>query len=249
MNVIQEIDRINAREFAAGIFGGVTNGSWHDKYKGSAWVYVGGLSYELSEGDIICVMSQWGEVEDINVVRDKATGKSQGFAFVKYEDQRSTVLAVDNFNGTKLLGRTLRCDHVDQYKLPKEVREKAEQLLDENPDADVRVGPGHAYQSKELANEYSVEQGLNLWSTVSSSNKRSQDFDNSDFSDEDDSVLSYNDGQDKLLSRDDRSGKKKEKKDKKEKHKKEKKAKKHKSDRDDDRHSRKEKKTVGKEIN
>ena len=65
----------------------------------------GGFSFELSEGDIICVMSQWGEVEDINLVRDKETNKSRGFAFIKYEDQRSTILAVDNFNGIKLLGR------------------------------------------------------------------------------------------------------------------------------------------------
>lgn len=65
---------------------------------------IGGFSFELSEGDIICVMSQWGEVEDINLVRDKETNKSRGFAFIKYEDQRSTILAVDNFNGIKLLG-------------------------------------------------------------------------------------------------------------------------------------------------
>ena len=36
---------------------------------------------------------------DINLVRDKTTGKSKGFAFLAYEDQRSTILAVDNFNG------------------------------------------------------------------------------------------------------------------------------------------------------
>ena len=37
---------------------------------------------------------RYGEVVDVNLVRDKATGKSKGFAFVAYEDQRSTVLAV-----------------------------------------------------------------------------------------------------------------------------------------------------------
>lgn len=40
--------------------------------------------------------------------RDKETGKPKGFAFVMYEDQRSTVLAVDNLTGGKVLGRTIR---------------------------------------------------------------------------------------------------------------------------------------------
>jgi len=39
---------------------------------------------------------------NINLVRDKDTGKSKGFAFICYEDQRSTILAVDNLNGAKV---------------------------------------------------------------------------------------------------------------------------------------------------
>ena len=61
MNVTKEIERITAKELEMGIYGGL-NGSWHEKYKNSAWVFVGGLSFDLTEGDIICVMSQWGEV-------------------------------------------------------------------------------------------------------------------------------------------------------------------------------------------
>lgn len=44
-------------------------------------------------------------------MRDKETGKSRGFGYLKYEDQRSTILAVDNLNGATVLGRTLRVDH------------------------------------------------------------------------------------------------------------------------------------------
>merc|ERR1711874_631677 len=49
------------------------------------------------------------------------TGKSRGFGFLCYEDQRSTILAVDNLNGFKILGRTIRVDHVQTYKLPKDL--------------------------------------------------------------------------------------------------------------------------------
>jgi RNA-binding motif X-linked protein 2 len=175
MNVVKEIERITALELQHGIIGGST-GSWHHKYKNSAWVYVGGLPYELTEGDIICVMSQLGEVEDINLVRDKATNKSMGFAFIKYEDQRSTILAVDNFNGMSLLGRTVRVDHVDKYKLPKEVLKKEEEELERNPNAEVSIGPGHAYQTKDLVNDYNITSGIDLWSTGAS--KRMDERDN-----------------------------------------------------------------------
>ncbi|PWA54273.1 hypothetical protein CTI12_AA437290 [Artemisia annua] len=42
---------------------------------------------------------RYGEIVNVNLVRDKGTGKSIGFASVAYEDQRSTILAVDNLNG------------------------------------------------------------------------------------------------------------------------------------------------------
>lgn len=48
------------------------------------------------------VACRYGEIVNINLVRDKKTGKSKGFCFLAYEDQRSTVLAVDNLNGFKV---------------------------------------------------------------------------------------------------------------------------------------------------
>lgn len=48
------------------------------------------------------MVSQFGEVAGINLVRDKDTGKSKGYAFLKYVDQRSTILAVDNLNGAQV---------------------------------------------------------------------------------------------------------------------------------------------------
>lgn len=89
--------------------------SWHADYRDTAYIYVGGLPFDLSEGDVVTICSQFGEPVHINLVRDKETGKSRGFAFLKYEDQRSTDLAVDNLGGATVLGRILRVDHV-RYK-------------------------------------------------------------------------------------------------------------------------------------
>lgn len=48
------------------------------------------------------IIDRYGEIEKIKLMRDKESGKSKGFAFIEYLDQRSTVLAVDNFNGIKV---------------------------------------------------------------------------------------------------------------------------------------------------
>ena len=71
-------------------------------------------------------MTRYGEVLDVNLPRNKETGKKKGFGFLMYEDQRSTVLAVDNLNGAKVLDRTLRVDHVREYRQPKEKGEDGE---------------------------------------------------------------------------------------------------------------------------
>lgn len=89
--------------------------SWHADYRDTAYIYIGGLPFDLSEGDILTIFSQFGEPVHLNLVRDKETGKSRGFAFLKYEDQRSTDLAVDNLGGATVMGRMLRVDHV-RYK-------------------------------------------------------------------------------------------------------------------------------------
>jgi RNA-binding motif X-linked protein 2 len=98
-------------------------GSWHTQYSRSAYVYIGNLDPRLTEGDIVTVFSQFGDIVDINLARDKETGKSMGFCFLAFENQKSTILAIDNMIGYELLGRPLRVDHVLDYKPPKRYSE------------------------------------------------------------------------------------------------------------------------------
>ncbi|KAL1971031.1 hypothetical protein VTN77DRAFT_2865 [Rasamsonia byssochlamydoides] len=120
MNSIRQIQALNKRELENAV---PPEASWHADYRDTAYIYIGGLPYELSEGDIITIFSQFGEPVHVNLVRDKETGKSRGFAFLKYEDQRSTDLAVDNFCGATVMGRMLRVDHV-RYKRREEEGEE-----------------------------------------------------------------------------------------------------------------------------
>jgi RNA-binding motif protein, X-linked 2 len=154
MNTIREVQKINQLELDRGIAG--TSASWHAQYAHSAWVYVGNLDHAMTEGDVVCVLSQFGEIEDIHLVRDEATGKSRGFAFAKYEDARSCVLAVDNFCGVLVCGRSMRVDHVENYRLPKHILEKEE-------DNTNLIQPGLAYKDQELVNDYNLERGPDLF--------------------------------------------------------------------------------------
>uniref|UniRef100_A0A3Q2VHK2 RRM domain-containing protein n=3 Tax=Haplochromini TaxID=319058 RepID=A0A3Q2VHK2_HAPBU len=52
---VKLINELNEREASLGVNESV---SWHSEYKDSAWVFVGGFPYELTEGDLICVFSQ-----------------------------------------------------------------------------------------------------------------------------------------------------------------------------------------------
>jgi RNA-binding motif X-linked protein 2 len=112
MNSVRAIQQLNKRELEAGIN---PEGSWHTDYRDTAFIYIGGLAFELSEGDIITIFSQYGEPVWVKLARDKETGKSRGFAWIKYEDQRSCDLAVDNLGGATIMDRVIRVDHA-RYK-------------------------------------------------------------------------------------------------------------------------------------
>jgi len=134
MNVIKEINRINEHETRKGTD---ISASWHAQYKNSPYIFVGGLPYDLNEGDIITLFSQYGYIKDINLVRNKKSGKSQGYAFLAYEQIPSAVLAVDNFNGIKILNREIRVDHAANYKKEKkkdEEKDGKEKKVEEDKD-------------------------------------------------------------------------------------------------------------------
>ena len=87
---------LNSKELSKGI---KENSSWHDVYKNSSHIYIGGIPFELNEGDILTVFAQYGKIAKINLIREKETQKSKGFAFLSYVDPKSAILAVDNFDG------------------------------------------------------------------------------------------------------------------------------------------------------
>jgi cold-inducible RNA-binding protein len=69
-------------------------------------IYVGNLSYQTTETDLTGLFEQAGEVESVNIITDRDTGRSKGFGFVEMGSDGADK-AIAQFNGTELKGRSL----------------------------------------------------------------------------------------------------------------------------------------------
>jgi cold-inducible RNA-binding protein len=69
-------------------------------------IFVGNLSFQTSENDLNDLFTQFGEVESINIITDRDTGRSKGFAFVAMGED-SAEKAISQLNGKELNGRAL----------------------------------------------------------------------------------------------------------------------------------------------
>ena len=71
-------------------------------------LYVGNLSYSMNNTDIESLFSQFGEVSDVNLITDRETGRSKGFAFVEMSNKESADKAIEELDGTEQQGRSIR---------------------------------------------------------------------------------------------------------------------------------------------
>jgi RNA recognition motif-containing protein len=66
-------------------------------------LFVGNLSYNANESEIKDFFTNFGEVTNVNIIKDRDTGRSKGFAFVDMQDITQALTA----NGTSFLGRNM----------------------------------------------------------------------------------------------------------------------------------------------
>jgi RNA recognition motif-containing protein len=70
-------------------------------------LYVGNLSYDVSEADLHELFMQAGAVKSVALIKDKFSGQSKGFAFVEMDNQADMQNAIATLNGRELKGRAL----------------------------------------------------------------------------------------------------------------------------------------------
>ncbi|MCG8652696.1 MAG: RNA-binding protein [Pirellulales bacterium] len=71
-------------------------------------IYVGDLSFKASDDDLRSAFEQFGEVTSVNIIMDRETGRSRGFAFVEMSDGEQAKEAIENLDGTAICGRNVK---------------------------------------------------------------------------------------------------------------------------------------------
>ena len=71
-------------------------------------IYVGNLSYRMSDGELREVFSEFGEVSSARIINDRETGRSKGFGFVEMPDDNAANAAIEALNGKEVSGRNIR---------------------------------------------------------------------------------------------------------------------------------------------
>lgn len=73
----------------------------------SVRLYVGNLPFRITEQELEELFGQVGAVQSANIVTDRDTGRSRGFAFVEMESSEAADAAIQQFNGRELDGRAM----------------------------------------------------------------------------------------------------------------------------------------------
>jgi RNA recognition motif-containing protein len=70
-------------------------------------LYVGNLSYKISDEDLKSNFSEAGEVASASIIKDKFTSQSKGFGFVEMKTEEGAAAAIKQFNGGMLDGKEI----------------------------------------------------------------------------------------------------------------------------------------------
>src|SRR3954452_22102411 len=71
-------------------------------------LYVGNLAFQTTSQDLQQLFGQAGSVESAQIIEDRDTGRSKGFAFVEMSTEAEAVAAIEQFNGKEVGGRALK---------------------------------------------------------------------------------------------------------------------------------------------
>lgn len=71
-------------------------------------IYVGNLSYDISEDELKSAFAEFGEVSSATIITDKYTGQSKGFGFIEMPTQSEAEEAIKSLDGSAVKGRNMK---------------------------------------------------------------------------------------------------------------------------------------------
>ncbi|MBO0349641.1 RNA-binding protein [Phormidium pseudopriestleyi FRX01] len=71
-------------------------------------IYVGNLSYDVTEQDLNSVFAEYGTVKRVNLPTDRETGRPRGFGFVEMDTDAEETAAIEALDGAEWMGRDLK---------------------------------------------------------------------------------------------------------------------------------------------
>jgi RNA recognition motif-containing protein len=85
-------------------------------------LYVGNLSYETTEDRLRTLFAEYGQIESVNLITDRYTGRSRGFAFVEMSTEQAAQEAITGLNGKQVDDREIRVDKAKPQAKPQRDR-------------------------------------------------------------------------------------------------------------------------------
>lgn len=71
-------------------------------------IYVGNISYRMTEDELRDAFAAYGEVQSARIITDRQTGRSKGFAFVEMSDNEKALEAIEKLDGSEISGRNVK---------------------------------------------------------------------------------------------------------------------------------------------
>jgi cold-inducible RNA-binding protein len=94
------------RDFFSGIFGKGPQGSNGNSSSSAPRLFIGNLSYQAKESDLKNLFGKYGHIQSVDIVVDRRSGQSKGFAFIEMGSAADATKALA-LNGTDVLGRAI----------------------------------------------------------------------------------------------------------------------------------------------
>ncbi|NET36597.1 MAG: RNA-binding protein [Cyanothece sp. SIO1E1] len=99
-------------------------------------IYVGNLSYDVSEHELNLVFSEYGSVKQVKLPMDRETGRPRGFAFIEMSTESEEATAIEELDGAEWMEREMKVKKAEpREKRPPSVSgRKREESYSRNPD-------------------------------------------------------------------------------------------------------------------